>query len=274
MEILDDQKFDFYVHIDKKSHESGEYLLDVCEISNVFLTERIPVFWGHWSQTKAAMILLKSALDSTTPYDYYHLISSVDMPLKTPDEINHFFEENKGTEFVRYWTVKGKNPYNRRMTYRYPFLTWYRRNKYEIVNNMQKLVYTRILRFPRKKNNIVTDQKWQVEAGDLWWSISDKLARALADREQEMMPYWEDCYVSDETYVQTQLKHMPELSTKQSNFQTREIDWSRGKPYIWRMDDVDELLASKAMFARKFDPTNKALLDFLRDTIMERKIRQ
>lgn len=32
----------------------------------------------------------------------------------------------------------------------------------------------------------------------------------------------------------------------------RYIDWTRGNPYVWKIDDVEELLASNFLFARKF----------------------
>ena len=33
----------------------------------------------------------------------------------------------------------------------------------------------------------------------------------------------------------------------------RYIDWNRGKPYTWTLNDFDELIHSKFLFARKFD---------------------
>ena len=33
----------------------------------------------------------------------------------------------------------------------------------------------------------------------------------------------------------------------------RYIDWSRGNPYIWRIEDYDQLINSNYLFARKFD---------------------
>lgn len=51
MEILDDERFDFYIHIDKKSKDDGRWLAEVSKKSKVFFTERIPVYWGHHSQT-------------------------------------------------------------------------------------------------------------------------------------------------------------------------------------------------------------------------------
>ena len=33
----------------------------------------------------------------------------------------------------------------------------------------------------------------------------------------------------------------------------REIDWKRGRPYIWRKEDYEYLSQSNKLFARKFD---------------------
>ena len=33
----------------------------------------------------------------------------------------------------------------------------------------------------------------------------------------------------------------------------RHIDWKRGNPYVFKIDDFDELINSPCMFARKFD---------------------
>ena len=48
------------------------------------------------------MELLKAAIKGN--YDYYHLISGMDLPIKTQKEIHEFFENNKGKEFIHFGT--------------------------------------------------------------------------------------------------------------------------------------------------------------------------
>ena len=48
-------------------------------------------------------ILLKAAIKEK--YDYYHLITGVDLPLKPVDKINKFFEESNGKDFVDFDVV-------------------------------------------------------------------------------------------------------------------------------------------------------------------------
>lgn len=275
MEILDDERFDFYIHIDKKSKDDGRWLADVCKKLKVFFTERIPVYWGHHSQTQTEMILLKTAFNASVPYDYYHLISSVDMPLMTPNEIDDFFEKNKGKEFVRiFGNGEQHGEANWRMHYRYPFITKYKRSKYEPISKIKKALISRVLRFKRYPGtDIVRDKGWQVYSGDAWWSFTNGFVKVLVDFEDEMLKYWTDCYVSDECFAATVIKHTPEYLSNWSNFYTREVDWVRGFPYTWGNEscDFDMLMNSTAIFARKFDPNKMEIVNELYDKLIERK---
>ena len=94
------------------------------------------------------------------------------------------------------------------------------------------------------------------------------------DLETEIMPFWKDCYVSDETYATTLITLFPEFMQNHSNYITREIDWSRGKPYVWQIHNYDLLIKSNALFARKFDPNNLEIADALYETLTARKEKQ
>ena len=54
--------------------------------------------WGGYSQIRSELILFQSAWEHG--YEYYHLISGVDLPIKTQDEIHEFFREHYGKEFI------------------------------------------------------------------------------------------------------------------------------------------------------------------------------
>lgn len=274
IEILDDPKYDFYIHIDQKSSDNGKWLSDYCKYARCFYAERNAVYWGHHSMTDVAAALLAMAVSSGREYDYYHLVSGVDMPIKTPNEIDAFFEENAGTQFVRLIYPDREKMHDWRMKYRYPLLKLYRRSN-KLLMNAQKLLYSRIIRLPRRPGtSILRDKGWRVYAGDEWFSITDSLAKELVAMEKDMLPFWQDCYAADETYVPTILMHLPEYSKNQSDYPTREIDWSRGRPYVWQVEDYSVLIHSKALFARKFDPNNTAIADMLYDVLITRKTQQ
>lgn len=98
MNLLDDERNDIYVHIDKKADIS---LFDKFKLkrSRLYFIDRMSVYWGDESQVKAEFALLRAA-QSNGDYDYYHLLSGVDLPLKSQDYIHQFFEEHRGKEFV------------------------------------------------------------------------------------------------------------------------------------------------------------------------------
>lgn len=102
LELLDDEKNDLYVHIDEKVANSFDIfqrtLKPSVQKSKIYLVNPHNVTWGGKSQIEAELELLKAAIKGN--YDYYHLISGMDLPIKTQKEIHEFFENNKGKEFI------------------------------------------------------------------------------------------------------------------------------------------------------------------------------
>ena len=48
----------------------------------------------------------------------------------------------------------------------------------------------------------------------------------------------------------------------------RKIDFERGKPWVWRLEDYNELMSSDCMFARKFSSNvDKNIIDKIYKTI-------
>lgn len=92
LRILDSKYFDIFIHIDKKSKMKIEDI-EKCKISQLKIYKEIKVYWGHISQVECELFLMKKALEQEEKYDYLHLISGVDFPLKKPAEIFKFFNE-------------------------------------------------------------------------------------------------------------------------------------------------------------------------------------
>ena len=62
--------------------------------------ERNKVSWGAYSQIDTELLLLKAALNSQ--HEYYHLLSGVDLPTKSQDEIHAYFDLHAGKEFLSF----------------------------------------------------------------------------------------------------------------------------------------------------------------------------
>lgn len=57
---------------------------------------------------------------------------------------------------------------------------------------------------------------------------------------------------ADELFLQTILMNSV-FKDNITGDNLRYVDFKRGKPYVWRKEDIDELLSAPGIFARKFD---------------------
>ena len=48
----------------------------------------------------------------------------------------------------------------------------------------------------------------------------------------------------------------------------RYIDWKRGNPYVFKEDDIPEIVSSDMLFARKFSSDNPEVLEKLADAVI------
>lgn len=101
LELINDKRNDIFIHIDAKSDDSFKSKLYLyVKLSNLYFVENpVEVYWGHYSQVLAELLLFEKAA-KTGRYRYYHLLSGNDMPIKSQDYIHRFFEENDGKEFI------------------------------------------------------------------------------------------------------------------------------------------------------------------------------
>ena len=89
LSLIDDERNDIFLHIDKKVKNMPN--LYQPKFSKLYLTpKRYDVRWGDVGQVHSEMHLFKTAKEHG-PYQYYHKLSGVDLPIKTQDYIHHFF---------------------------------------------------------------------------------------------------------------------------------------------------------------------------------------
>ena len=98
LNMLDDSRNDIYLHLDKK-WKLNLHDLYFPQRANLFFVRRMDVRWGDISLIKLAFKLFRMAYENG-PYMYYHLLSGVDLPIKSQDYIHEFFKKNYGKEFI------------------------------------------------------------------------------------------------------------------------------------------------------------------------------
>jgi hypothetical protein len=94
--------------------------------------------------------------------------------------------------------------------------------------------------------------------GSQWWCLSKDAVQFLAefaDREPRLLAFCRQSFIPDECYVQTALSNSPLADCIFGN-DLRVVVWDRPTPpypAVLTMQDLDMLLGSKQLFARKFD---------------------
>lgn len=258
LKLLDDEKNDFYIHIDKKvKNFDFDTKKNTVKKSKIFFTERTNVKWGHFSQIQCELILLKKAISNN--YSYYHLISGVDMPIKSKDEIYNFFENNQGKEFITFQDKVYNKKFNNRFNV-YHLFPYYSRSKFKIfLYPIEKLslFLQKLLKIDRiKKSNI------QFQKGANWFSITNGFAKYILKNEKWIRDTFKFSSCCDEIFLQTLIVNSQYNSyiyislDEYGNYvydSKRYIDWNRGTPYTFRKEDFNSLISSKDLFARKFD---------------------
>ena len=176
--LIDDERNDIYIHVDKKTKNfKKDDFINICKKSQINFIKRISVYWGDYSQVQCELNLLKAAIKGN--YQYYHLISGVDLPIKSQGYIHDFFDKNKNTEYVRFtdnWDHSrvGKlhilNKLNRTNN---PLLI-----KIKILLNKPfNYLYKKGYDYSQKFN-------FSIKKGDNWFSITDSAAKYIVSQEK------------------------------------------------------------------------------------------
>lgn len=280
IDVLDDERTDLFIHIDKKSDfKDYDSLKEHAKKSYIDVFSEISVYWADYSQTECEMCLLVRAV-SKGYHCYYHLISNADFPTKPQKEILAFFDENKGKEFVSYRMPKNiwpfnKKPYTTEHKY-YHFMTKTLRTGNFIIDKASLfieyfLVFLQfICRVDRIKGEYVPCK------GSNWWSITQNLADYIISKKDWIEKNFKRSRSSDEVFVSVLVYNSEfndrryEVSYDCSNTANqRLIDWNRGFPYLFKVEDYDEIIKSGLPFVRKTDrKKDNGLVDKLYQHIM------
>ena len=93
--------FDFYIHVDKKIDIRPHLFL--ARIPQVYLIQdRIDVIWAGYNTIEAILRSVQEIFATGRQYDYVHLMSGQDYPIKPASAIHDFFVQNNGKEFMEF----------------------------------------------------------------------------------------------------------------------------------------------------------------------------
>lgn len=281
--LIDDARNDIFIHVDKKvDNFEFEHYKNIVKHSDVIFIDRMDVRWADMTQVECTIKLLEKAQNycmekNKTKYKYYHFISGSDLPLKTQNYI-HEFLDNKDIEFVHFAPEKDR----KNMMFRYKYRCFFTKHLrdggiYRIYNLINKigLLIQKVLKLDKTKN-----EKIKIMFGANWFTITDDFAKYILSKKSWILDRFKYSISGDEEVVQTLIYNNPKYYKKifmkkeiQKNNDhiacMRKIDWNRGKPYVWTIDDFQELMQSKCLFARKFDiEKDKVIVDKIYNTLI------
>ncbi len=253
---LDDGRNDIYVHLDKKVKVLPKLHAEKAGLQ--ILKNRVDIRWGDYSMVEAEYALFQEAC-SRGPYAYYHLLSGVDLPLKSQDYIHRFFEEHSDKEFVGY-TFTDMTPETARRMQRWHLFPRHfgrKRNGYSAVRSVV-LRCQELLGIRRNKGICFTK-------GSQWVSVTQSLAQYFLEQKGWAQQTFTHTFVPDECVMQTLCWNSPFRDKLYSTASDGEgcmrcIGWRDGELTDWCAADYPALAASPALFARKFNSSDMAFI--------------
>lgn len=257
MRYLDSPENDIYLHIDKKSFGfDSDTIKSACQYSRVFLMPRKRLAWGGSSLSACEIAMLRKAISGK--YDYYHLLSGDDIPLRPLEEIHRYFDAHLGEEFIGINREATANPGIRsRISQYYLFQNLVGRRgtgfnaflwelQMILINIQKKLGIDRCKNFPLRLGK-----------GSQWFSVTHSFAvHALRMYDETLYAAFRFSKGCDELLMQTAILNFPEFLPHLSpDGNMRLIDWHRSadgcSPYTFTAEDFELMMQSGKLWARK-----------------------
>lgn len=270
--LLDDERNDIFLMVDKKT-DISIYNGITAHKAGLYYAERIHVRWGHISLIKAEYSVFECARRHG-PYARYHLLSGVDMPIKSQDYIHEFFDSNPTTECIGFTQNKQNADDLKTKTTHYSFFVRHARSRYNILRRVFGYLDRRSICL---QNILGIKRSYPYDTlkkGAEWVSITNDLVEYLLCKKREVLKNFRFICCADEIYKQTLVwnsKFRDNVYAIDDEYKSnrREIDWSRGAPYCWGSNscanigggDLLTLRSSEALFARKFSSENMWIVD-------------
>jgi len=261
---LDNPNNDIYIHLDAKIGVIDfTQFLSIPHFSKVcFIGKRVDVAWGGVSLVEATLNLLEASVDGK--YDYYHLLSGVDFPIKSNEYIQKFFKENEGKEFIGFVNNCPERMLVNRLSYYHIFNGHGIRNSL-IIRSINAILIKIQRLFHIHHHFPVNNYKKGAE----WFSITHGLCKDLVDEKNFILKHYKYTLVPDEIFLQSYVYNSDKYKNSLYNDKDeylgcmRKIDWLRGRPYVWQLKDYEELVTSPYLFARKFSEKDMRLINKL-----------
>jgi hypothetical protein len=243
----------FFVHIDLRSPLAGFQeelrLIPNAEIpnANIHWVERVAAKWGRFGLVQATLNCLETSFAHTPGIDRFVLISGQDYPLRSATDIVRFWQAAPLTTFMEYFSLPTeqwhKGGLDRVETLGLSFPGGH------LVRHLIRIFYRRRLPLGLKPF-----------AGSQWWSMSRSHAERVMEfvrRHPGYVRFHHWSLVPDEMFFQIILLNAgDEIKKHIVGDHLRYVVWESPRTYhpnVLGTVDLEAIMASNQLFARKFD---------------------
>jgi hypothetical protein len=225
----------FIVHIDAQQ-DIRPFVEAVTDVENChFLKDRYESKWGSFGLVDATLEALRYIRETLRKRQRIILLSGSDFPVKNKQYITDFLASNKDAIYIEHDPIPNK--------------TWSNGG---------------IPRFPLY-HEVSKDIRFY--GGSQWFSIPHKVVTIIFNflkLNPDFLAYFRHVYIADESFFQTLLLNCEHPYVKM-NIQNRNLhfikwDYPFIHPRVLMIDDLEPILQSNSLFARKFDKNSSASL--------------
>lgn len=265
--------FTFFILIDKKSAIKDKIRLrsDIIVLPD---DQRICIQWGKISKVDASLTLFKFA-SLHGNFDFYWFCSGQDFPIKRVGDIISWFDNHSNNDFIdvissKNYGLSRENNFDKRNAIYFPL--WLLGNRF--LQRVFKRLYIELTggyNHTFKWARRIPLENMPFYFGSEWVCLSNQTLNWMfeyLDKNSDYYTYMRNCSCPDESFYQTLFMNSP-YANKRLDY-LHYIDWSEGKssPKTLKTEDMDKLLKSSKLMARKFDiETDRNILMMLQNYI-------
>lgn len=257
LQLLTENGYDCYVHIDKKSKIPSAFTERWADNAHVMQISSQRIYWGSYRHVLAVLELLQSAANSKT-YSFYHIISENTMPICTKTQLEAFFNTHAENSFLELVSAHQQDAAASRTRYFY----------------FQHLFNTRSLMGLRLERLLILAQRLlhvhrrfcPMYKGYLYCHLNKNFVAWLLQNKSLWQPYLRKlryCYVGEEYFFQNLIMQSPFAGLAVNDALIFDV-WNspeRGLPAVLAEEDKAQLENSEKLFARKFSSQTPALAE-------------
>lgn len=268
--LLDFPYNDIFVHVDKAVNIEP-FKKATCHSSHItFLQNRRRCRWGTLDMVKVELDLLQEACEFHQ-YNYYHILSGVDLPIKTQGFLHSILDSN--SQNYNYIGFVDNRLCKDAIVFRtsfYHFLI--RRPGDGIISSFLSFINTLSIKI-QKRIGVKRTFPFALYKGAVWMSITDSFCHFLINNRDSLLHDFRWTRCTDEIVLQSAFMASPfkeslhNPTADEYSQCMREIDWNRGTPYSWKNEDFDYLMSSNKWFARKFSSDDMEVVNNIYSTL-------